>query len=83
MISNITVDQIDYFFQKSRKLYHLSKVHDSANIEFACRIWNLRCTDLNQGVVYGTTTDQINKDFESFVLHIIMMVFLVQLSIGL
>ena len=54
------------FPKKPGSFYHLSKVHDSANIEFACRIWNLRCTDLNQGVVYGTTTDQINKDFESF-----------------
>jgi UDP-sulfoquinovose synthase len=33
--------------------YHLSKVHDSHNIEFACRAWSLRATDLNQGVVYG------------------------------
>lgn len=33
--------------------YHLSKVHDSANLEFACRNWDLRVTDLNQGVVYG------------------------------
>jgi len=29
--------------------YHLSKVHDSHNIHFACRIWGLRSTDLNQG----------------------------------
>src|ERR1700756_2416372 len=34
--------------------YHLSKVHDSHNIHFVCRIWGLRATDLNQGVVYGT-----------------------------
>jgi UDP-sulfoquinovose synthase len=33
--------------------YHLSKVHDSHNIEFGCRVWGLRATDLNQGVVYG------------------------------
>ena len=39
-------------------LYHLSKVHDSANLEFACRIWRLRVTDLNQGVVYGLETDE-------------------------
>jgi UDP-sulfoquinovose synthase len=39
--------------------YHLSKVHDSANIDFACRIWGLRATDLNQGVVYGTETPEI------------------------
>jgi UDP-sulfoquinovose synthase len=33
--------------------YHASKVCDSVNIEMACRIWGLRATDLNQGVVYG------------------------------
>src|SRR5919109_298783 len=38
--------------------YHLSKVHDSHNIEFACRAWGLRATDLNQGVVYGQQTDE-------------------------
>src|SRR5919197_911738 len=38
--------------------YHISKVHDSHNIEFACRIWGLRATDLNQGVVYGIATDE-------------------------
>jgi UDP-sulfoquinovose synthase len=39
-------------------MYHLSKVHDSHNIHFACRIWGLRATDLNQGVVYGVETDE-------------------------
>ena len=39
-------------------LYHLSKVHDSHNIHFACRIWGLRATDLNQGVVYGVETEE-------------------------
>ena len=38
--------------------YHLSKVHDSHNIMFACKIWGLRATDLNQGVVYGTVTEE-------------------------
>jgi UDP-sulfoquinovose synthase len=38
--------------------YHLSKVHDSANIMFACRVWGLRSTDLNQGIVYGQSTDE-------------------------
>jgi UDP-sulfoquinovose synthase len=38
--------------------YHLSKVHDSHNIEFACRVWGLRATDLNQGIVYGQETDE-------------------------
>jgi UDP-sulfoquinovose synthase len=38
--------------------YHLSKVHDSHNIMFACRIWGLRSTDLNQGIVYGQETPE-------------------------
>jgi UDP-sulfoquinovose synthase len=38
--------------------YHLSKVHDSHNIMFACRVWGLRSTDLNQGVVYGIRTEE-------------------------
>ncbi len=42
--------------------YHLSKVHDSHNIHFACRIWGTRATDLNQGVVYGTVTPQAERD---------------------
>jgi UDP-sulfoquinovose synthase len=42
--------------------YHLSKVHDSHNIHFACKIWGLRATDLNQGVVYGTVTPQTERD---------------------
>jgi UDP-sulfoquinovose synthase len=43
-------------------LYHLSKVHDSHNIHFACRIWGLRATDLNQGVVYGIETEESADD---------------------
>jgi UDP-sulfoquinovose synthase len=39
--------------------YHLSKLHDSHNIQFACRIWGLRATDLHQGVVYGNHTDEV------------------------
>jgi UDP-sulfoquinovose synthase len=42
--------------------YHLSKVHDSHNLEFGCRIWGLRVTDLNQGVVYGQQTDETALD---------------------
>ncbi len=42
--------------------YHLSKVHDSANIMFACRAWGLRATDLNQGIVYGQSTTETDLD---------------------
>jgi UDP-sulfoquinovose synthase len=43
-------------------IYHLSKVHDSANVHFACRVWNLRATDIMQGVVYGTRTPEMIDD---------------------
>ncbi len=42
--------------------YHLSKVHDSHNIMFGCKIWGLRATDLNQGIVYGQSTDETDLD---------------------
>ena len=42
--------------------YHLSKVHDSHNIMFGCRIWGLRATDLNQGIVYGQSTKETDVD---------------------
>lgn len=42
--------------------YHLTKVHDSHNIMFCCKIWGLRSTDLNQGVVYGVHTDETRLD---------------------
>jgi UDP-sulfoquinovose synthase len=71
---NIDIDEgwldIEYNGRKDRVLfpkrpgsfYHLSKVHDSHNIEFACRNWGLRATDLNQGVVYGQQTPQTVLD---------------------
>ncbi|MGH2737125.1 MAG: NAD-dependent epimerase/dehydratase family protein, partial [Actinomycetota bacterium] len=43
-------------------MYHLSKVHDSHNVHFACRIWGLHATDLNQGVVYGIRTPEVELD---------------------
>src|SRR5207248_3812616 len=48
--------------KQAGSFYHLSKVHDSHNIMFACRIWGIRCTDLNQGVVYGVETDETAQD---------------------
>ncbi len=50
------------FPKQPGSFYHLSKVHDSHNIMFACKIWGLRATDLNQGVVYGTVTDEVLMD---------------------
>jgi len=54
-------DRLPYPMQPG-SFYHLSKVHDSHNIRFACKIWGLRATDLNQGVVYGVLTDETSRD---------------------
>jgi UDP-sulfoquinovose synthase len=48
--------------KQAGSIYHLSKVHDSHNILFACRAWKLRSTDLNQGVVYGIETEETKLD---------------------
>ena len=50
------------FPKQPGSFYHLSKVHDSHNIMFCCKIWGLRATDLNQGVVYGTMTNEVALD---------------------
>ena len=50
-------DRLPYPKQPN-SFYHLSKVHDSHNIHFACKIWNIRATDLNQGIVYGQETPE-------------------------
>jgi UDP-sulfoquinovose synthase len=52
------------FPKQPGSFYHLSKVHDSHNMIFACKIWGLRATDLNQGVVYGTVTDETSLSEE-------------------
>ncbi len=48
--------------KQAGSFYHLTKVHDSHNILFACRVWKLRSTDLNQGVVYGIQTEETVLD---------------------
>ncbi len=58
---NGRVDRVLYP-KRPGSFYHLSKVHDNHNIEFACRIWGIRATDLNQGVVYGQQTDETAAD---------------------
>jgi len=48
--------------------YHWSKVHDSNNVMFACKLWGIKSTDIMQGIVYGTKTNEINNedDFTRF-----------------
>ena len=50
------------FPKQPGSFYHLSKVHDSDNIMFACKIWNIAATDLNQGIVYGLHTNETRMD---------------------
>jgi UDP-sulfoquinovose synthase len=47
------------FPRQPHSMYHLSKVHDTANVMFACRVWKLCSTDIMQGVVYGTRTQEM------------------------
>jgi UDP-sulfoquinovose synthase len=42
--------------------YHWTKVHDSNNIMFACKLWGIRSTDIMQGIVYGTRTNEIKEE---------------------
>jgi UDP-sulfoquinovose synthase len=48
--------------KQGNSFYHLSKIHDSTNMIFAAKTWNLRITDLNQGVVYGVKTPETALD---------------------
>ena len=41
--------------------YHWSKVHDSNNLMFANNVWKIPVTDVMQGVVYGTSTEETDK----------------------
>lgn len=76
--------------KKPHSFYHLSKVHDSHNLEFACRVWDLRVTDLNQGVVYGTSTKETEIDpslqtsfHYDHIFGTVLNRFLVQAAIGM
>lgn len=50
------------FPRQANSFYHWSKVHDSHNTQFACRVWGLRATDVMQGVVFGTKIDAMPAD---------------------
>lgn len=50
------------FPRQAGSWYHQTKVHDSNNVQFACKVWGLRSTDIMQGVVYGTRIDEMGDD---------------------
>jgi len=42
--------------------YHCTKVHDSVNLQMACRFWGLKATDIMQGVVFGVSIPAMEGD---------------------
>jgi len=46
------------FPKQPGSFYHCTKVHETTNINLACKIWGLKVTDIMQGVVYGVETEQ-------------------------
>ncbi|NDJ60150.1 MAG: NAD-dependent epimerase/dehydratase family protein [Chloroflexi bacterium] len=50
------------FPRQANSFYHLTKVHDTHNTMFACKTWELRATDIMQGVVFGTQIDEMGDD---------------------
>jgi len=54
------------FPRTAGSFYHLSKVHDTLNIHFACRNWRLCSTDIMQGVVFGLTDTEKVEELTRF-----------------
>ena len=42
--------------------YHLSKIFDTFNVKLANKLFDITATDIMQGVVYGTRTDEFVDD---------------------
>jgi len=43
-------------------IYHCSKTASTYLIDFLTRSWDLKCTDVQQSVVFGSYTDEIDKN---------------------
>ncbi|MCI4346992.1 MAG: NAD-dependent epimerase/dehydratase family protein [Thermoplasmata archaeon] len=50
------------FPRQAGSWYHWSKVFDSGDVMFACKVFGLKATDVMQGVIYGTRTPEITDD---------------------
>jgi nucleoside-diphosphate-sugar epimerase len=50
------------FPRQAGSWYHWSKVFDSGDVMFATRVFNLKSTDVMQGVIYGTRTPEITEN---------------------
>ena len=53
------------FPRQGNSIYHCSKIASTYIIDYLARIWNLRCTDVMQSVVYGLYTPECDK-YESY-----------------
>ena len=47
------------FPRRPGSIYHTSKTASTYLIDYCARAWNLRCTDVMQGIVFGIYTDEI------------------------
>jgi UDP-sulfoquinovose synthase len=54
------------FPRTAGSFYHISKVMDTLNIEFSCRNWGLRSTDIMQGVVFGLSNAEKDEELTRF-----------------
>lgn len=55
-------EDVMQFPRKAGSWYHQTKVHDTNNIEMACRFWGLKATDIMQGVVFGLNYNEFSMD---------------------
>ncbi len=54
------------FPKQANSWYHLSKVHDSNNLQFACRNFGIKCTDIMQGVVFGSGVNNFHNNISLY-----------------
>jgi UDP-sulfoquinovose synthase len=49
------------FPRRPGSIYHVSKTASTYLIDYLAKAWQLRCTDVMQGIVFGAYTDEIDK----------------------
>jgi len=77
------------FPRRPGSIYHSSKVSMTYIIDFLCRAWNLTCTDIMQGIVIGSYSDEMDKSKIYSPLHVdeafgtVLNRFIVEAKLGL
>ena len=49
------------FPRKANSIYHASKISSTYMIDYLSKMWNLKCSDLMQAVVFGSYTDELDE----------------------